>query len=191
MRAFINTVDVILRWLLVALAVFMVLTVTWQVVSRYVFRAPSSLTEEIARYQLIWLGLLGAVYTFRNRMHVGIDIFIGNWKGRKRIAAEVISLVSCLVFACVILIWGGMRLVALTHELNQTSAALGVRISYVYSIIPISGCLWVLYGLYYLFDIIRFGKIRIPTEVSEDKTTPGQAKPVGVTKKSSETKGEG
>jgi len=107
------------------------------------------------------------------------------------LAAEVISLVSCLVFACVILIWGGMRLVALTHELNQTSAALGVRISYVYSIIPISGCLWVLYGLYYLFDIIRFGKIRIPTEVSEDKTTPGQAKPVGVTKKSSETKGEG
>jgi len=182
MRGFINIIDVTLRWLLVALAVFMVLTVTWQVLSRYVFRAPSSLTEEIARYQLIWLGLLGAVYTFRNRMHVGIDIFVGNWTGRKRVAAEVISLVACLVFAIVILIWGGIRLVSLTHELNQTSAALGIRISYVYSIIPISGFLWVLYGVYYITDIIRYGRIRIPTEVSEDKTTPGQAVP-GVTPK--------
>jgi len=177
LRAFINIIDAYLRWLLVALAVFMVLTVTWQVLSRYVFRAPSSLTEEIARYQLIWLGLLGAVYTFRNRMHVGIDILIGNWTGRKRVAAEVISLTACMIFAAVILIWGGSRLVLLTHELNQTSAALGIRISYVYSIIPISGVLWLLYGLYSINDIIRHGRIRIPTEVSVDPTTPGQAVP--------------
>jgi len=69
MKAIIGPIDILLRWFLIILAVLMVLTVTWQVFSRYALRAPSSLTEELARFQLIWLGLLGAVYTFRNRMH--------------------------------------------------------------------------------------------------------------------------
>jgi len=94
MKAIITPLDVFLRWALVALAVIMVLTVTWQVFSRYALRAPSSLTEEIARFQLIWLGLLGAVYTFRNRMHVGIDLLVASLEGKKRLAAELVSLIS-------------------------------------------------------------------------------------------------
>ena len=164
MKVIITPLDVILRWALVALAIFMVLTVTWQVFSRYALRAPSSLTEEIARFQLIWLGLLGAVYTFRNRMHVGIDLFVAPLKGKARLAAELVSLISVLAFAILILIYGGGRLVQLTHELNQTSGALGVRISYVYSIIPISGVLMCIYAFHYIGDVIFRGKIHKPDE---------------------------
>ena len=171
MKALINPLDVFLRWALVALAIFMVLTVTWQVFSRYALRAPSSLTEEIARFQLIWLGLLGAVYTFRNRMHVGIDILVSPLTGKKRLAAELVALGSVLVFAALILIYGGGRLVQLTHELNQTSAALGVRMSYVYSIIPISGILMCLYALHYIGDVIFKGKIHKPSEVDMPDAT--------------------
>jgi len=99
MKAILAPIDILLRWFLIILAVLMVLTVTWQVFSRYALRAPSSLTEELARFQLIWLGLLGAVYTFRNRMHVGIDIFTGSLTGKKRVVAELVSLLSitCLI----------------------------------------------------------------------------------------------
>lgn len=172
MTRIVRTFDAVLRWALVALAVFMVVTVTWQVVSRYVFRAPSSLTEEIARFQLIWFGLLGAVYTFRNRMHVGIDLLVGALQGRARIAAELASLIACMSFAILVLIIGGGQLVALTHELNQTSAALGIRMSWVYSIIPISGVLWVLYGIYYVQDILRHGRLRLPSEINNDPGRP-------------------
>lgn len=165
MKAIINPLDAFLRWALVALAVFMVLTVTWQVVSRYALKAPSSLTEEIARFQLIWLGLLGAVYTFRNRMHVGIDILVSPLKGKKRLGVELIALFSVLAFAILILIYGGGRLVQLTHELNQTSAALGVRMSYIYAIIPISGVLMCIYAFHYIGDVIFRGKIHKPSEI--------------------------
>ena len=165
MKAIIAPLDVILRWALVVLAVFMVLTVTWQVFSRYALRAPSSLTEEIARFQLIWLGLLGAVYTFRNRMHVGIDILVAPLEGKKRMAAELVSLCSVLLFAILILIYGGGRLVQLTHDLNQTSGALGVRVSYIYSIIPISGVLMCIYALHYIGDVIFRGEIHKPNEI--------------------------
>ena len=169
MKFIITPLDVFLRWALVALAVVMVMTVTWQVLSRYALRAPSSLTEEIARFQLIWLGLLGAVYTFRNRMHVGIDIFVSPLTGKKRLAAELIALISVLVFAGLILIYGGGRLVQLTHELDQKSAALGVRMSYVYSIIPISGILMSLYALHYIGDVIFKGKIHKPSEIDSSE----------------------
>ena len=162
MKSIIRAIDASLRWALVALAILMVLTVTWQVLSRYALRAPSSLTEEIARFQLIWLGLLGAVYTFRNRMHVGIDILVAPLSGKKRLAAELVSLISVVVFAILILIYGGGRLVQLTHELNQTSGALGVRMSYVYSVIPISGVLMCFYAFQYIGDVIFRGHVHQP-----------------------------
>ncbi|WP_409432031.1 TRAP transporter small permease [Litorimonas sp. RW-G-Af-16] len=168
MNLIIKPLDVVLRWALIALAIFMVMTVTWQVFSRYALRAPSSLTEEIARFQLIWLGLLGAVYTFRNRMHVGIDILVSPLKGKKRLAAEIFALAAMIVFAAMILIYGGSKLVALTYELNQTSAALGVKVAYVYSIIPISGVLIVLYAVHYILDIIIHGRIHKPSEVDHE-----------------------
>lgn len=172
MKAIITPLDLLLRWALVALAVFMVATVTWQVFSRYALRAPSSLTEEVARFQLIWLGLLGAVYTFRNRMHVGIDILVAPLSGKKRLAAELASLISVLIFAILILIYGGGRLVQLTHELNQTSGALGVRMSYVYSIIPISGILMCIYAFRYIGDVVFRGEIHKPTELDAANAIP-------------------
>ncbi len=178
MKLILKPIDVFLRWALVALAVFMIATVTWQVFSRYALKAPSSLTEEIARFQLIWLGLLGSVYTFRNRMHVGIDILVNPLKGKKRLAAEMASLIACFVFAVLILVYGGGRLVALTHELNQTSAALGVRMSYVYSIIPISGVLMCLYALHYMADVVLHGKLHRTTEEDPSIVNPATTKDI-------------
>ncbi len=146
--------DKFLKTFLVLLAVSMIAVVTWQVVSRYVLRAPSSLTEEIARFQLIWLGLGGAVYTFRNRMHVSIDTLVAKFTGRKRLALELFSLGASLVFAALILVYGGMRLVMLTFTLNQTSAALGVPMAYVYAIIPFSGILIVIYALHFMREVL-------------------------------------
>ena len=146
--------DKFLKTFLVLLAVSMIAVVTWQVVSRYALRAPSSLTEEIARFQLIWLGLGGAVYTFRNRMHVSIDTLVAKFSGRKRLALELFSLGASLVFAALILVYGGMRLVMLTLTLNQTSAALGVPMAYVYAIIPFSGVLIVIYALHFMREAL-------------------------------------
>jgi len=45
----------------------MLLTVGLQVVARYVFFSPPSWTEELARYFMIWAGLLGATVAFYRR----------------------------------------------------------------------------------------------------------------------------
>jgi TRAP-type C4-dicarboxylate transport system permease small subunit len=55
--------------------IMMVLNVAWQVLTRFVLQNPSSYTEELARYLLIWLGLLGAGYCVGQRSHLAIDIY--------------------------------------------------------------------------------------------------------------------
>jgi TRAP-type C4-dicarboxylate transport system permease small subunit len=43
----------------------MVASAIWQVVARYIFFAPPVWTEELARYAMVWAGMLGASSAFR------------------------------------------------------------------------------------------------------------------------------
>ena len=52
---------------LIFLMAFLVVDVLWQVLSRYILVSPSSVTDELAGYLLIWVGLLGAAYVSSDR----------------------------------------------------------------------------------------------------------------------------
>ncbi|MCE8024694.1 MULTISPECIES: TRAP transporter small permease [Halomonadaceae] len=60
-----------LDWLTRRLAVLcltaMLVFVAIQVIARYAFSAPPSWTEEMARYMMVWSGLLGATLSFKSK----------------------------------------------------------------------------------------------------------------------------
>ena len=136
-----------LGWVLVSLMSVMVVDVTWQVVSRFVLRSPSSFTEEMAGFLLIWIGLLGAAYGIRTRAHLGIDILVERLGGGWRKSAEVTAHSLVLLFALTTMVGGGLRLVSLAFELHQISAAMGIQMGFVYLVLPVSGALVVLFSL--------------------------------------------
>lgn len=136
-----------LAGLLVLLMSVMVLDVTWQVASRFVFRSPSSFTEELAGFLLIWIGLLGAAYGFRTRAHLGIDLVVAQMRGGLGRAVRVTAHVLVLLFALSTMVVGGARLVQLAFQLEQISAAMGVRMGFVYLALPLSGLLIVLFAV--------------------------------------------
>jgi len=47
---------------------------------------------------------------------------------------------------------GGIRLVRLTFSLNQISPALGIKMGYVYLVIPLTGILIMLYSLVFILE---------------------------------------
>ena len=147
MNPVLTLLDRALRAVLMLLLTAMVLAVTWQVVSRYVLASPSSWTEEVARYLLIWIGLLGAAHAFRNRMHIGLDLLPRTLTGIAARRLHWLTLGCIILFAVTVLVFGGGKLVLLTWELRQTSAALGLPIAVVYSVIPLTGCIIVLYSV--------------------------------------------
>ena len=67
-------IDKILGRTLVVIMSIMVINVLWQVFTRYVTGNPSSFTDELARYLMIWIGILGAAFVAGKNMHVAIDI---------------------------------------------------------------------------------------------------------------------
>ncbi|MGJ8675406.1 MAG: TRAP transporter small permease, partial [Pseudoalteromonas sp.] len=62
MRKFNTLLNHLIERILIMAMVAIVAVVCWQVFSRFIMRSPSSYTEELARFLLIWIGVLGAAY---------------------------------------------------------------------------------------------------------------------------------
>lgn len=140
--------------LLVVLMAVMVVDVSWQVASRYLLRDPSSFTEELAGFLLIWIGLLGSAYALRTRAHLGIDLFVGGLEGAARRWATVVSHGLVLLFALAVMVGGGLRLVQLAFQLQQISAAMGIRMGYVYLALPLAGLLMTFFSAAAIADVV-------------------------------------
>ena len=141
--------DIFLEKTLVLLMSLMVLNILWQVASRYVLNNPSSFTDELARYLLIWTGLLGAAYATGKNLHLAIDILPGkidNHKVRHGLYLLAKGMIAC--FALLAMVAGGTRLVYISWFLDQNSPALNVPLGIVYTVVPLSG----LIILFYVFS---------------------------------------
>jgi len=153
MQGLVRVVDAVLRFLLVVLVAMLVASVAWQVFSRYLLADPSPWTEELARFLLIWVGMLGASYAFSTKAHLGLELLPEKLAGKP--AAKLLKLFTLFVvaiFAVAVLVIGGGSLVMLTWELKQYSAVLEMPISYVYSVLPLTGVLILFYCIVQVFE---------------------------------------
>lgn len=140
-------IDKLLAYALTGLMAAMVLDVTWQILTRYATSSPSSWTEELARFLLIWIGLLGAAWAYRKRAHLGLSYFVEKRSAEAQKKLALFGYLASALFALLVMVYGGTKLVLLTLQLNQVSASLGIKIGYVYTVIPVSGILITLYAL--------------------------------------------
>ena len=137
---------------LATLMVAMVVSVAWQVLSRYLFVVPAAWTEELARFLLIWIGMLGAAFAYRSGSHLGLDILPAKLQGQSRVRLSQLTHLICMTFSAAVLVVGGGSLVAMTWELKQYSAAMGLPIAFVYAVIPTSGMLICVFALLGMMD---------------------------------------
>jgi len=152
MRRVTAIVDTAIGQLLAGLMGLAVINVVWQVFSRYALRNPSAYTEELARFLLIWIGLLGSAYAVGRGMHLAIDLLPQALHGPARRRLDQLIAMIIILFAVTVLVWGGSRLVWVTLYLGQRSAAMGVPLGYVYAAIPVSGLLMIYYAVVRFFE---------------------------------------
>jgi TRAP-type C4-dicarboxylate transport system permease small subunit len=165
-----RVVDRALEWLLVTFMSLMVINVLWQVATRFLLRNPSSYTEEIARYLLVWVGILGGAYAVGKRIHLAIDLLPTKLEGRRKVVLEIFIEACIFVFAALVLVFGGSGLVWLTLDLGQTSAALQIRLGFVYLVLPLSGLLMMFYSALHGGEALR--RLRAPDgTIAEDRNS--------------------
>jgi TRAP-type C4-dicarboxylate transport system permease small subunit len=151
-------VDKIVSVFLMFLMGIMVLNVTWQVLSRYVVQNPASFTDELSRYMLIWLGMLGAAYVAGKDQHLAIDILPQKLEGKAKIRLVVLINLIVMLFAFLAMVLGGSNLVYITFILEQKSATLQLPLAYIYSVIPMSGLLVMYYNFYQISTQLKTQK---------------------------------
>ncbi|MDT0645129.1 TRAP transporter small permease [Zunongwangia sp. F260] len=137
--------DKTLGGILVLLMVLMVLSVLWQVFSRYLLDSASSFTEELSRYLFIWIGILGAAYASGQQTHLAIDILPPKLSPVNRVRLRIGINILIILFSLTVLVIGGGNLVYVNYLLGQYSAALNLPLSFVYIVVPLSGILVIYY----------------------------------------------
>lgn len=141
------TVDFILGRFLALLMAIMTMDVLWGVFTRYVLDNQAGWTEELARFLLIWISILGAAYASGKNMHLAIDLLspkLGE-RGNRTLGWVIRTLV--IFFVLTVLVIGGFRLIYISQVLGQTSPALQIPMWTVYMVVPISGLLIIYYKL--------------------------------------------
>lgn len=132
-----NTLDRLVRVVLIGLTAAMTVLVATQIVLRYFFRSPLPWGEEVTRYLFIYLIFLGAASGVHHGTHVSIDALVR----RTGAVGWWIDLVGKAIVAIflALLVWFGVQLSMQT--MGQKSPALGIPIGIAYLAIPIGALL--------------------------------------------------
>lgn len=134
-------IDSILGKLCLALLTIMLLAVLWQVVARFILQSPSTITDEISSYSLIWVGLLGAAYATGQHLHLAIDLLPEKLVEKNNKFFDGFVHLCIFSFGFFVMIVGGIRLCQLSFQFEQKSASLGIPLGFVYLVVPIAGVL--------------------------------------------------
>ncbi len=125
----------------------LVIDVVWQVFTRYALKNPSSWTEELATFLMIWVGLLGSSVALNRGAHLGIDYLVMKLSPKKYLLASLFAFAVVALFSLLVMVVGGTQLVSRTLITKQVSPALQLKMGYVYLAIPISGFFLVIYSV--------------------------------------------
>ncbi|MCB0607487.1 MAG: TRAP transporter small permease [Lewinella sp.] len=140
-------IDYYLGRFLALLMGVMTVDVLWGVFTRYAMGNQASWSEELARFLLIWIGILGAAYASGQNMHLAIDLLMPKLTDTNQRRLKVLINTLIILFALTVLVIGGARLMYITNVLGQLSPALRVPMYVVYAVMPLSGLLVIYYKI--------------------------------------------
>jgi TRAP-type C4-dicarboxylate transport system permease small subunit len=133
-------VNLVVTWVVAVILGVMSIVVFSQVVYRYVLEAPLPWSEELARYLMVWLVLLGASLGVRHKALIGMEALVNIFPAwLKRFSVETVLVVSLAFLAVVV--YFGTRLAIMNH--SQVSPAMEIPMSIPYAAVPVGGILMI------------------------------------------------
>lgn len=177
MRRFLDRLDTgltrSLELFIVVAMTLLVLDVVWGVFTRYALGEQAKWTEELARFLLVWVAMLGAAVAFGRKAHLGVDLFVESLHPDARRPMTVIAHLVVLLFAAMVFLVGGWRVVSSTLALGQATPALGWKMGFVYLVLPISGLCMTVYSVRRLVESLALPpSLEAPSDPRETGAWP-------------------
>ena len=144
MNAVVSTICIILFAVMVVVG-------TYQIITRFVFNNPSTISEELLTYTFAWMAIFSSAYVFGKRDHMRMTFVADKLPKEQRKILEIIIELLIIAFAVIVLVYGGFTIMGLT--MTQKTASLGVMMGVIYAVVPICGILIAIYGVMNVIDL--------------------------------------
>lgn len=142
----INGLAKVLEKLMIVLVTAMMLSLFWQVFTRFVIKVPATWTEEIARYTFIYLVMIGAALGVKNSVHFGMTMLSDKLHGRARDLYQRFVINGIILICAVFLVYYGVEFTRM-YGMNRVSPTFLTPMAWVFGIVPFSGTLMVIFSL--------------------------------------------
>lgn len=132
----------------------LLVSVSLQVISRFIIKAPIQWTEEGSRFLFLWVALMGASISVQKRKHFLISIYdVKKIKNRAvRLFFELVP--ECIVLAfCIFMAYYGW--LYFVSGFSRRGIEVPLQMSWVYAAIPVSGVTMALYTLGNILSIFE------------------------------------
>jgi len=163
--SFVNAVAKVLEKLMIVLVTAMMLSLAWQVFTRFVIKQPSTWTEEIARYTFIYLVMIGASLGVKNSVHFGMTMFSDKLHGKARDYYQRFVINGIILLAAIFMLVIGTEF-AMSYGLNRVSPTFLVPMAWVFAIVPVSAVFMILFAIQNMF----FGDFSRDPHAFEEET---------------------
>lgn len=120
-------------------------TVIVQIIARYVFASPPIWTEDVARYAMVWTGLLGATLSFKTREDAVLinSVFpprprLMGFVAEALQSAAILAFILPVLYFCFVGLRGGFAKGYLARQSGLTADTLGMPMVWISAIVPIA-----------------------------------------------------
>jgi TRAP-type C4-dicarboxylate transport system permease small subunit len=128
-----------------AIVVITLAAVCW----RYVVNAPIAWIEQVSNILFIWITFVGAAVLYRQKLHIGVDMFIDLLKGQAKTVMFWVIELGNMLFVAVLLVYS---LKLSIDVLPNTYGALDISPAWFYFSAPVACVMMLLYFLEKIVD---------------------------------------
>ena len=142
----------VIQLVIILMFAVLIATVFYQVLGRYLFNAPPSWSEELARFLQVWIALLASALCVQQGMHLGVDYLLYAVAPRGRAGLEVLVQVLVSGFLLLLLVQG-IRILDVAAV--QSSPAMGINMWYAYLAVPVGAALMLIESVLKVGEAVR------------------------------------
>lgn len=153
MKRLLNWLDKAIDGFMVLMLLGIVVTVSLQVLFRFVLNISAPWTEETARFMFIYLTYIGSALMIKEKAHIAIEVLVERLpRSIQGVVAVLIQL--AIIFLLAILVQGSWIMV--TSSTDVSSATMKwLSMSYIYFALFLGSILMIFYSVIRLIEVIR------------------------------------
>lgn len=149
-RRVVDGLNVAVRWILAALMLVMTVLIGWQVIARFIVGESLTFSEEVSRFVMVWLVIVGAAYAAKNGRLMKVDLVEHMLSGRAKTTVIMIAGMLSIVFYLVLVVFGFFIVNAVSYQLTPATE---VSMSIPMAALPVGGLLLIINTIHQMFGV--------------------------------------